>query len=127
MPYQKQTWANGEKVTAAKLNHLEEGIYKSNILYVTIFAYFPDPSPNPSFYSDTSFAEVEEAIQNGRLVVFVEDVIGSIPPIASPFTKPSIGSVEWEYHEELHEIILDDYLIFNSNGITNDGDSGDVH
>ncbi len=26
MAYEKQTWANGDVITAAKLNHMEDGI-----------------------------------------------------------------------------------------------------
>lgn len=32
MAYEKQTWANGEKITEEKLNHIEEGIYNIELI-----------------------------------------------------------------------------------------------
>lgn len=37
MGYEKQTWANGEIISAAKLNHMEDGIFgNANLMIVTI-------------------------------------------------------------------------------------------
>lgn len=30
MSYEKQTWANGDVITAEKLNHIEDGVYSNS-------------------------------------------------------------------------------------------------
>lgn len=37
MAYDKQTWANGDVITAAKLNHMEDGIEDGNDTDVEIY------------------------------------------------------------------------------------------
>lgn len=75
MAYTKNTWATGDVVTAAKLNHMEDGIAGAGsggsgggTLLITL----TDNGGNPTV--DKTFAEITAAIDDGIMPI----LIGSI-------------------------------------------------
>lgn len=67
MAYEKQTWATGDTVTAAKLNHIEDGIAANNKFIVTL-------TPNDETFSggvmDKTVGEIKQAVDAGMEVWF---------------------------------------------------------
>lgn len=66
MAYEKQTWATGDTVTAAKLNHIEDGIAANNKFIVTL-------TPTSLDYSgtmDKTVAQINEAYEAGMEIWF---------------------------------------------------------
>lgn len=64
MSYTKQTWSNGDVITEAKLNHMEDGIASgANTLLVT-----PADS-NDSWVFDKTWQEIHDAFFNGMNVI----------------------------------------------------------
>lgn len=119
MAYVKQTWSNGETLSASKLEHLREGIYKSNILYVTIAADYDDATDTNTYYSDVDYEEVKSSILAGRLVVFKEEYPGVIyggVPMDDGFTY-GIGSFIWGYDESSQKVWIGAYLYFDPSGV----------
>lgn len=57
MSYEKQTWAKGDVVTSAKLNHMEDGIASGG-------AYVFRPTGSPKVL-DKTFAEIKDMIEAG--------------------------------------------------------------
>lgn len=115
MSYTKQTWVNGETVTAAKLNHLEEGVYKSTILYVPITEDVDESLGEYHYACGVPFNIVESAIQNGQLVVF--DITYQYDKSVDMSYPNPIGSLQWEYYPSNHEIHIDGRILFNSSRI----------
>lgn len=70
MAYEKQTWVNGDIITAEKLNHIESGIsaIDDSIFYVH-FLFDEDNNGNYSFSTDATFDEVYEAYENGKKII----------------------------------------------------------
>lgn len=66
MAYEKQTWSNGDTVTAEKLNHIEDGIAANNKFIVTLTPTAPDFSGT----MDKTVAEINEAYEAGQEIVF---------------------------------------------------------
>lgn len=64
MAYEKQTWAKGDVVTAAKLNHVEQGIADSGGLVV---------KQDAEGVLDKTFTEIWNAYAGGRFVVVFDD------------------------------------------------------
>lgn len=67
MSYEKQTWANGDIITANKLNHIEDGIENSekNTLIVNV-----DATQNP-ITADKTYDELLSALQNGVAITAI--------------------------------------------------------
>lgn len=65
MAYTKQTWNNGDIITADKLNHIEDGVEKN--LEPLIVNCSDDGNSNTVF--DKTFAEVRDAYFSGRAVL----------------------------------------------------------
>ena len=66
MSYIKQTWANGDIITAAKLNHIEDGIASSS--NVVIFETTMSNPSSPTFTS-IDYQECLSAINNEKVVL----------------------------------------------------------
>lgn len=62
MSYTKQTWAVGDKITSAKLNHMEDGI-GSAIKFIEI------QNSNSNFYIEYSYNDIIGYITNETLVI----------------------------------------------------------
>lgn len=86
MSYEKQTWVNGEVITANKLNHMEDGIhgaYESGLEFVEIPC-----SRNSSgrLTLGKTWQEIYDMMQSNRvLYFFVED----------DYTSPVIQRAKW--------------------------------
>lgn len=63
MAYEKQTWANGDLITAEKLNHMEDGIDENSVFVVE---YDEDASE-----SSATFEETLSAYNNGKTLVAI--------------------------------------------------------
>ena len=63
MSYTKQTWNNGDIITAEKLNHIEDGISVNNI---TVFDLINnDQGSMPYFETNATYNDVYQAMENG--------------------------------------------------------------
>lgn len=64
MAYNKTTWANGDVITADKLNHMEQGIQGDEfVVTITI-------TGETTGSADKTFEETVEAYNNGTPIVF---------------------------------------------------------
>ena len=79
MSYEKQTWANGDVITAEKLNHIEDGVASaSGEEYVVTFTEISGSSGG-AFTSDKTATEAKAAYDAGQKVVGVisgQDYLG---------------------------------------------------
>lgn len=68
--YTKQTWADGDIITAAKLNHIEQGIADAecNLFLVTVTEVLDGAVF--SYTVDMTFAEVMAEMNNGHLPLY---------------------------------------------------------
>ena len=62
MAYEKQTWATGDVVTAAKLNNMENGISGAYGLVVNAIG------EESTLTLDATYEEIENAVNSGRYV-----------------------------------------------------------
>ena len=67
MSYEKQTWANGDVITAEKLNHMEDGIAGAGGLVVR--ASLVDES-TPYYVLDKTYSEILAAYTNRQNITF---------------------------------------------------------
>ena len=67
MSYTPTKWQTGDTITAEKLNNMEDGIENANELFIVTCT--PD-SPDYSGTMDKTVAEINEAYQAGRTVLF---------------------------------------------------------
>ena len=65
MAYTKQTWTNGDVITAEKLNHIEDGISGSGGSNALICEY-----DNDAGHTDKTFGEIKDALLSGKTVLF---------------------------------------------------------
>ena len=65
MSYNKTTWANGDVITAEKLNNIESGVEEANSPLVVNFTW---DSEEQVGRTDKTFGEIRTALENGRLV-----------------------------------------------------------
>lgn len=65
MAYSKQTWATGDVITAAKLNHMEDGIGDNSFL-ITITQTYDEG--NLVFAFDKTFNEIMTAYSAGKMI-----------------------------------------------------------
>lgn len=78
MAYEKHSWSCGEKITADKMNNLENGIEEAldccgggtDLLVVDITAYAPQCGGTYVVTPSHTYDEISEAFENGKLVVF---------------------------------------------------------
>ena len=66
MAYEKQTWANGDIITAEKLNHMEDGIYANGVLVVGTTV-----SGN-TITLDKTWLDIHEALLTGGAIIATE-------------------------------------------------------
>ena len=72
MSYTKQTWQSGDKVTSAKLNHMEDGIAGA----VKVVPY---TNENDSITLGMTWQEIHDALEGGEvLVVPMTSEFGSV-------------------------------------------------
>ena len=63
MAYEKHTWETGEKITAEKLNNLEDGVSGNGGILLVTATY-----DGQNYQADKTFSEILEAIQNNLIV-----------------------------------------------------------
>lgn len=74
MAYVKQTWTSGETVTAAKLNHMEDGIAEGGSGGSGVFNVNSSlDEQKGGAVLDKTWQEIYDASKNGALVVVVND------------------------------------------------------
>ena len=83
MSYEKQTWANGNVITAEKLNHMEDGIASGGSGGVLVVSTVYDDDSGKTYLNKT-FEEVKNFMLSGGMIwlsnygelVFVEGLEG---------------------------------------------------
>lgn len=91
MSYEKQTWVNGEVITADKLNHMENGIADggggsgSDNFIVTI-------NPGDSITADKTFDEVKQAWLSGSVILFKMPSMPNSEPGSYAIANPQFQS-----------------------------------
>ena len=71
MGYEKQTWANGDVITADKLNHMEDGIANAvGAMFVT------ETNENDTSTLGNTYKEIKDAIDAGHVAYISSTVSG---------------------------------------------------
>lgn len=112
MSYTKQTWAVGDTITAAKLNHIEDGVAEgwNGAFYVT-FTY-----NNDNISCDKTGADIQNALATNKTVIGLHPD-GYFMPLAHSFFN-SNNSFEFTF---INAYIYDDLLLWNIWYYTNQG------
>lgn len=71
MSYSKQTWANGDVITAEKLNHIEDGVYANSQSggALIVNASYDDQTGTETL--DKTYTEIKAAIDAGTPVTIL--------------------------------------------------------
>lgn len=102
MSYTKQIWANGDIITADKLNYMENGIEENSetrplvvhsIIHRDVY----------EFWLDATFDDIASALKTGRSVIIIQDV-------------KSDPSDTWHYTEDELNIWTDIRLEMSEDG-----------
>lgn len=120
MSYTKQTWATGDTITAAKLNHMEDGIAGAGPfdLVVTCNKLVPDTSTVFTKVSGGTAAELWNKAANGEpfTALFVGMISSGGAATISPFFPTAhIGSTEGVIGFDC-EGWPSVYVVYDSNG-----------
>ena len=70
MSYTKQTWQNGDVITAEKLNHMEGGIENAGGNTQPLIIPYTWNNDTELYETETTFGEVRQAFESGRIVLF---------------------------------------------------------
>lgn len=78
MAYTKQTWTNGDTITAAKLNHMEDGIANSSVIIVSF-----DHDDGTKHYYNKTWQQIHDGLLNGNTIILdkgneIQQVTGTI-------------------------------------------------
>ena len=109
MAYTKQTWANGDTITAEKLNHMEDGIAgggSAPLIIDTIYDEIEDCN-----ILNKTWQEIYDAYIVGTMCIIREEHIGDV----SRFQL--VRTIVFE--EDLYQV--DGYTTDSPNGYPNDG------
>lgn len=68
MSYEKQTWQSGDVITAAKMNHIEDGIAGGGS-GGTFFINIEWDDSQANYVLKTPFQQIKEAYEAGKLIV----------------------------------------------------------
>lgn len=73
MAYTKTNWQNGDVITAAKLNKMEQGVASiAHALYpINVEVTGGELSGTVIFTADKTYAEALAAIENGKLPIYI--------------------------------------------------------
>lgn len=72
MAYEKTTWANGDVITAEKLNNMEDGIAANSVLFINLVVQIIGVEhPEVNWVSEERYSDILEAINNDKLVVVI--------------------------------------------------------
>ena len=64
MAYEKTTWQTGDIVTAQKLNNIENGIFDSNVIFL---------SEDSNHVLDKTWQEINDALALGKIIMLVDE------------------------------------------------------
>ena len=70
MPYTKTTWADGDVITSAKLNKIEQGIADASSVGGMLVGHKTDGTTYQS-ETDLTWKQVYDAMRAGLLVIFI--------------------------------------------------------
>ena len=104
MAYEKQTWVNGDIITAEKLNHMEDGISGLGGSNALICEY-----DNDAGHTDKTFGEIKAALLSGKTVLLkITEGSDSGTHTMGNFYGYRIGGSEDSYHceVEFHQGLL---------------------
>ena len=80
MSYTKTTWADGDIITAEKLNNIENGIYNNDGLVVNVI------ENNGDYETDTTWQQIHDAMISGKtVIIYWEEDSGEIKNWSSRF------------------------------------------
>lgn len=104
MSYTKQTWNTGDIITAAKLNHMEDGIgnsmqFPENVYFVNL-TNIPGSS---DFTCDKTFSEIVSAYSDGYMIYgnySVNDLSVAIVPLDAMFND-DYSAITYFSHAEI--------------------------
>lgn len=69
MAYTKQTWNNGDVISADKLNHIEDGVFNSNVTIIHCSVSQDSSSKLSDATADMSYEEAKSRMQKGESIV----------------------------------------------------------
>lgn len=111
MAYEKQTWNNGDIITADKLNHIEDGIENNN-LNVMVVILTQDGQDTSSVTCNKSAKEIYDALNNGEIIRAYYNVNDTYQHF--PIIELSINT--WDYNEGTYMIFMENsYSIVDNN------------
>jgi len=121
MAYTKQTWASGDKITAEKLNHIEDGIAGAGsggssgngnfILYLS--EEYDEDVQDTVWKFDKTYDELSAAILAGKNVFVIEDQ-GTHDGYGNKYELSWADSGEADFTRIYHNQV--DTLIYMNNG-----------
>ena len=106
MSYEKQTWANGNVITAEKLNHMEDGIYNANELIAVNAFYLENDGQRHIDGIDVSYNDLVGILREKKFPVVIAselvDADGNTTPVEVQFFKniKFMPNEEWKYRAE---------------------------
>lgn len=117
MSYTKNTWETGDTITAAKLNHMEDGIDNAGTLFVTITQNADD-----SYTADRTFTEIKANYLNAPVIVKYDNGI-SVIFIRLEAWLPEIGNTKEGFvfrqiDGSIFKILSDDSVVFEEDEVT---------
>lgn len=69
MTYTKTTWANGDVITAQKLNNLENGVEAANNFGGAFYVTFTETDDNGTIICNKTGTEINTALNEGKVIV----------------------------------------------------------
>lgn len=123
MSYEKQTWVNGEVITADKLNHMENGIGEGSGGTVTINARVTRDAQSGECTIeelDKTFEEVVSLFENGtdfRVAVELYESVGDMVVGRSSYCLTSTVAIRDTSTNAIREITVSEQIL-SSTGTT---------
>ncbi len=110
MAYEKQTWVNGDVITAERLNHIEDGITDACSVFV---ADVKAVQGNDSWTceTDTTYEDIENAYNRGK-VVFIRLTVA---PTGYPESYWKRATLSMTAHAGGSNFYFDGYIFDGSN------------
>ena len=102
MSYEKQTWANGDVITATGLNHMEDGIAGAGGGIFLIGTTWD--SPSDKYVTDKTWQEIYNAYNSGKTCIIDKshsyEYSGSVITITAKVVVTGVYYEEYEYDGE---------------------------
>ena len=113
MAYSKTNWQNGDIITAAKLNKMEQGVADiAHVLYpINVEVTIQEMSGTVIYTADKTYAEALAAIEDGKLPIYIFHDDGSTivyyPALRKVTTPDKIEVVD----------TITQYIVHDSSGV----------